>query len=88
MTRCDACSKTVIERVCKLNLEGIVAKHKHAPYVSVPEQSTWFKIRNRNYSQMVGREELFERDRHSEPVRGWHCCELACAHLEYKQSQN
>jgi len=24
--------------------------------------STWYKIRNRNYSQMVGRDELFERD--------------------------
>jgi hypothetical protein len=41
-----------------------------------------YKIRNRNYSQMVGREELFERDRHSEPVPGWHSCELACAGVE------
>ena len=34
------------------------------------------------YSQMVGREELFERERGSEPVAGWHSCELACARLE------
>jgi len=40
------------------------------------ERTTWFKIKNRNYSQMAGREELFERERHKEPVAGWHCCEL------------
>jgi len=38
----------------------IVAKHQHAPYD--PGKSTCFKIRNPNYSQMVGREELFERE--------------------------
>ena len=36
----------------------------------------------RNYSQMQGREELFERERHREPVAGWHSCELACAEVE------
>jgi hypothetical protein len=40
------------------------------------------KIKNRNYSHMEGREQLFERERHKEPVPGWHCCELACAELE------
>src|SRR5580765_4790462 len=43
------------------------------------ERTTWFKIKNRNYSKMAGREKLFERDRHKEPVAGWHSCELACA---------
>ena len=65
-----------------LDLEGIVAKHKHVPYVTKREHSTWFKIRNRGYSQIVGREELFERDGHREPVAGWHSCEVACAELE------
>jgi len=65
----------LFQRVCELDLEGIVAKQKHAPYVVERESSTWYKIRNRGYSQMVGREELFERDRHSEPVAG---CALAC----------
>ena len=50
------------------------------PYTT--EQTTWFKIKNRHYSQMQGREELFERERHKEPVAGWHCCELACAEVE------
>lgn len=72
----------LFQRVCKLDLEGVVAKHKFGPYVTERETSTWFKIRNRGYSQMAGREDLFERDRHSEPVPGWHACELACASLE------
>jgi ATP-dependent DNA ligase len=72
----------LFERVCELDLEGVVAKNRRAPYVTEREQSTWFKIRNRAYSQVVGREELFERDRHSEPVPGWHVCDLACVRAE------
>jgi len=78
----DAAGVALFERVCNLDLEGIVAKHKYAPYVSDRERSTWFKIRNSSYSQMVGREELFERERGSEPAPGWHSCELACALLD------
>jgi bifunctional non-homologous end joining protein LigD len=72
----------LFERVCKLDLEGVVAKHRYAPYISVREQSTWFKIRNHRYSQWEGREQLFELDRSREPVPGWHYCDLACAHVE------
>jgi len=50
--------------------------------VTERESSTWFKVRNREYSQIGGREELFERERHQEPVAGWHTCVLACAELE------
>jgi ATP-dependent DNA ligase len=71
----------LFERVCKLDLESVVAKQKDAPYVSEREHSTWFKIRNRDYSQMVGREELFERERGNEPAPGWHSCDAACALL-------
>src|SRR5689334_1819176 len=46
---------------CEHDLEGIVAKHKGAPYLD-NESPTWLKIRNRQYSQWVGREELFERE--------------------------
>jgi bifunctional non-homologous end joining protein LigD len=67
----------LFQRVCEMDLEGIVAKHSLAPYTT--ERTTWFKIKNRNYSQMQGREELFERERHKEPVAGWHSCDLACA---------
>src|SRR5439155_10985399 len=31
---------------------------------------------NREYSQKDGREELFERERHQEPVAGWHSCDF------------
>jgi ATP dependent DNA ligase domain len=68
----------LFQRVCEMDLEGIVAKHS-LPYTT---DTTWFKIKNRNYSQMQGREELFERERHKESVAGWHSCELACAKVE------
>ena len=64
----------LFQRVCELDLEGIVAKQKSARYVTEREHSTWCKLLNREYSQRDGREELFERERHSEPVAGWHLC--------------
>jgi ATP-dependent DNA ligase len=70
-------------RVFDLDLEGIVAKHRDSPYLSETTISTWYKIRNPRYSQMIGRHELFERERHSEPVPGWHGCDLTCAELDY-----
>jgi len=72
----------LFERVCALDLEGIVAKQRFAPYASDREISTWYKIRNPQYSQMVGREKLFERDRNDEPVAGWHRCTLAYVRTE------
>src|SRR5438034_8748646 len=84
----DGCGTALFQRICELDLEGVVAKQKSAPYVTEREQSTWYKIRNRGYSQMVGREELFERERHSEPVPGWHLCDLACAGLEQADAEN
>jgi bifunctional non-homologous end joining protein LigD len=73
----DGSGIALFKRVCKLDLEGVVAKHKFGPYVEDREQSSWVKILNRNYSQKVGREELFERDR-QEPTPGWHRCVAAC----------
>jgi Phage integrase family/ATP dependent DNA ligase domain len=51
--------------VCQRDLEGIVAKHKFDPYL-LDGSVSWLKIRNLSYSQFVGREELFERERHKE----------------------
>lgn len=51
----DGNGTSLFQRVCKLDLEGIVAKQKSGPYTTDRENSTWFKIRNREYSQMVGR---------------------------------
>jgi len=67
---------------CDHDLEGIVAKWKGAPYL--PDQpSSWLKIRNRNYSQWAGREELFERERGVTPdaMPDWSGCVTACDHL-------
>jgi ATP-dependent DNA ligase len=52
-----------------VDLEGVVAEHKFGPYVEDREQSTWIKILNRNYSQKVGREGLFDLER-QEPTPG------------------
>jgi bifunctional non-homologous end joining protein LigD len=46
----------LFQRVCKMDLEGIVAKHGTGVYVTERERTTWFKIRNPKYSQMEGRE--------------------------------
>ena len=56
--------KALFHRVCKMDLERIVAKYSFGPYVTEPQRTTWFKIKNREYSQMQGREKLFERERH------------------------
>ncbi len=47
--------------VCEQDLERIVAKWKCGPYLSADGDTSWLKIRNRNYSQMQGRREQFER---------------------------
>src|SRR5207245_8818648 len=75
----DGCGMALFQRVCELDLEGIVAKQKFGAYVAERDHSPWFKILNRGYSQKDGREELFERERHGEPVAGWHSCTLTCA---------
>ena len=50
------------------------------PYL--PERATW-KIRNRNYSQWVGREELFEREREGDPeFAAWNTCAQVCVLAE------
>ena len=59
----------LFKRMCEMDLEGIVASHSFGPYAS---ETKWFKINNRSYSQMQGREELFKWERHREPIPGWH----------------
>ena len=68
----------LFELVCNRDLEGIVAKRKFDPYL-LDGSAIWLKIRNRNYSQWIGREELFERERGSEfDWQGWSTCTLVC----------
>jgi bifunctional non-homologous end joining protein LigD len=45
---------------CQMDLEGLVAKWKHGPYLQ-DGRTSWAKIKNPNYSQAEGRRELFEK---------------------------
>jgi bifunctional non-homologous end joining protein LigD len=68
------------EQACQYDLEGIVAKRKDGAYQGTDPD--WLKIRNREYSQWIGREELFEREREANPDADadlWNGCVLACA---------
>ena len=51
------------EQCCSLDLEGIVAKPKISPYREVKRQTTWIKVKNPDYSQAAGRQELFNKRR-------------------------
>ena len=61
----DATERACSRLACDNDLEDIVAKRKLDPYL--PDQASWLKIRNTNYSQWAGREKLFDRERESDP---------------------
>jgi ATP-dependent DNA ligase len=46
--------------ICERDMEGVVAKQGSASYT--PEATTWVKIKNREYSQAVGREAVGRED--------------------------
>ncbi len=55
--------KLLFEQIVKMDLEGMVCKRKSSPYRATPEPSKhWIKVKNRRYSQLEGREKLFERN--------------------------
>jgi bifunctional non-homologous end joining protein LigD len=77
----DQDGERLFHLACQHDLEGIVAKRKSDPYL--PEHASWLKIRNQNYSQWVGREGLFERERGRDPdFQVWDECALACESAE------
>jgi ATP-dependent DNA ligase len=59
--------RLLYEHCCRLDLEGIVAKHRDSAYEMNGafrvgrERTSWAKIRNPNYTQWEGRRELFEK---------------------------
>jgi len=65
---------------CERDVEGIVAKHRHSRYAVENGNPAWAKIRNSRYSQMIGRDELFERryEAQGAPEIGWDVCDRAC----------
>lgn len=46
--------------MCEHNLEGLVAKRLSDPYT---RRVKWYKIKNQNYSQEIGRQKTFNRRR-------------------------
>jgi ATP-dependent DNA ligase len=48
----------LFREICRLDLEGIVAKRMADPH---RPDTTWFKVLNRSYSQKEGRGDLFNR---------------------------
>jgi bifunctional non-homologous end joining protein LigD len=69
--------ESLFRLACKNDLEGIVAKRKFDPYIE--RQASWLKIRNTMYSQWEGRQELFDRERDSDPdLSLWDDCVKAC----------
>jgi bifunctional non-homologous end joining protein LigD len=67
--------------VCERDLEGIVAKHRLSRYTVEDGNPGWVKIRNRRYSQMIGRDEFFEKryEAAGAPEIGWDVCAKAAA---------
>ena len=51
--------RRLFELACERDLEGIVAKHRRAPYSQDPTRTSWCQIKNPDYTQAIGRHELF-----------------------------
>ena len=63
----------MFQKVCDLDLEGIVAKRKDSLYRASEKPSPhWIKIKNRDYTQAEGREELFDPALRAMRTRGAH----------------
>jgi bifunctional non-homologous end joining protein LigD len=69
--------ESLFELTCERDLEGIVAKHHSSRYTEQIGNPAWIKIKNGNYSQIIGRDELFDREERVE--MGWASCVKACA---------
>jgi bifunctional non-homologous end joining protein LigD len=54
-----ASGRDLFRVICERDMEGIVAIQTSAGYT--PDATTWVKIKNRQYSQAIGREDFFDR---------------------------
>ncbi len=55
----SATGRDLFRVACERDLEGIVAKWAHGMYQTDASRTSWLKIKNPAYSQMVDRHELF-----------------------------
>lgn len=69
----------LFELVCERDLEGIVAKHLLSRYLVEDGNPGWVKVKNRRYSQIIGRDKLFEKryEQAGAPAIGWGVCTRA-----------
>jgi bifunctional non-homologous end joining protein LigD len=58
----------LFKSACALDLEGVVAKLKAAPYAADERRSTWIKIKNESYTQAESRHDFFDKLRESASV--------------------
>jgi bifunctional non-homologous end joining protein LigD len=72
----------LFELACQNDLEGIVAKPKNSPYRFTETQTYWLKLKNRDYSQQFGRDDLFAPAERKPAVGSWASCAIACAEME------
>ena len=76
------CTLRVMERPCtslpaRTTWKASSLSASADPYIA--NQTSWLKIRNTSYSQWEGREELFDRERDSDPdLSIWDGCVPAC----------
>ena len=70
------------EMVCRKDLEGIVAKPKNSPYQFTETHTYWLKLKNPNYTQAMGRDDLFAPPGKKGPTPDWAGCAIACAEME------
>jgi ATP-dependent DNA ligase len=74
--------------VCENDLEGVVAKRRNSPYIPENPECHWIKVKNPQYSQLAGRDDLFAYGE-PKPVEGsWANCSLACAEAELAFGEN
>jgi bifunctional non-homologous end joining protein LigD len=53
--------RRLFEQIVRMDLEGVVCKRRDSPYRVTQQPSRyWIKVKNRQYSQLEGRAELFE----------------------------
>lgn len=66
---------------CERDLEGIVAKWTRGTYQTDGRGTSWLKIKNPEYSQVIGRRELFENRNRSRTREGGEAVSAPELHL-------
>jgi len=74
--------ETLFRFACEHDLEGIVGKPKDSPYRFTESETCWLKVENPNYTQALGREDLFSPGEKKAPHPDWTGCTTACVEAE------